>query len=233
MSRNRIRIENAGFIPGEEFPTDERLRDSLSLLLENSCLFCDIALRYEYEGRYSTRLSIFFLFPNILYLFFPLLSSTVSLFSPYSSAFPIVLFVLLFPSLVPLLPSISLSCSSSPLYFPFLVPLLPSISPSCSSSPLYVPLLFLFSLFPSRVPLLPSISLTCSSSPLYFPFLFLFSPLFHSLVPLLPSISLLVLFSPLFPSLVPLFPSLVPLLPSLVPLLPSICLTLVLFQPLT
>lgn len=49
MSRNRIKIENAGFIPGDEFPTDEVLRDSLSLLLENSCLFCDIALRIPDE----------------------------------------------------------------------------------------------------------------------------------------------------------------------------------------
>lgn len=49
MSRNRIKIENAGFIPEQEFPTDAMLRDSLSLLLENSCLFCDIALRIPDE----------------------------------------------------------------------------------------------------------------------------------------------------------------------------------------
>jgi hypothetical protein len=46
MARSKVRIESSGYIPGDGFPTDEPLRDALSLLLENSCLFCDIALRF-------------------------------------------------------------------------------------------------------------------------------------------------------------------------------------------
>lgn len=49
MSRHRINLENAGFIPGDEFPEDENVRDSVVLILENSCLFCDIALRLPDE----------------------------------------------------------------------------------------------------------------------------------------------------------------------------------------
>ena len=47
MTRHKVNLENAGFIPGDEFPADDKTRDSFSLILENSCLFCDIALRSD------------------------------------------------------------------------------------------------------------------------------------------------------------------------------------------
>jgi len=49
MSRHRSHIQTAGFIPTDGFPEQEELRDSLALVLENSCLFCDIALRIPDE----------------------------------------------------------------------------------------------------------------------------------------------------------------------------------------
>ncbi len=38
-------MENTGFSPGDVFPTDEDVKSSLSLILENSALFADLALR--------------------------------------------------------------------------------------------------------------------------------------------------------------------------------------------
>jgi len=57
MSRHKVNLENAGYIPGDEFPTDLDIRESFSLILENSCLFCDIALRLpdEIDKRMSAR----------------------------------------------------------------------------------------------------------------------------------------------------------------------------------
>ena len=47
MMRHRVNMESSGYMPsdGETFPDDPLLRESLSLILENSCLLCDIILR--------------------------------------------------------------------------------------------------------------------------------------------------------------------------------------------
>ena len=60
MTRHRVSMETSGYIPGapgpdqlhdeegEEssvLPADPAIRESLSLVLENSCLLCDIVLR--------------------------------------------------------------------------------------------------------------------------------------------------------------------------------------------
>ena len=49
--RHRVTLESSGYIPGTglvddgELPSDPVIRESFSLVLENSCLLCDIVLR--------------------------------------------------------------------------------------------------------------------------------------------------------------------------------------------
>ena len=53
MMRHRVTLESSGYIPGVgladdgELPSDPIIKESLSLVLENSCLLCDIVLRFK------------------------------------------------------------------------------------------------------------------------------------------------------------------------------------------
>jgi len=51
MMRHRVNMESSGYMPsdGQKFPDDTMVRESLSLILENSCLLCDIILRLPDE----------------------------------------------------------------------------------------------------------------------------------------------------------------------------------------
>lgn len=47
IQESRAQIEASGFIPGvSQFPTDEKARDALSNILENTALFSEILLRF-------------------------------------------------------------------------------------------------------------------------------------------------------------------------------------------
>ncbi|KAG8230402.1 hypothetical protein J437_LFUL010203 [Ladona fulva] len=70
IESSRVTLESSGYIPGAQFPIDEKVRDALSNILENTALLGDILLRlpdltheilnYNYEWTVMFRWSIGF-----------------------------------------------------------------------------------------------------------------------------------------------------------------------------
>jgi len=46
LTKNRVMLESSEFVPGLEMPKDEKIKDSLALVIENVCLANDLLLRF-------------------------------------------------------------------------------------------------------------------------------------------------------------------------------------------